>query len=258
MQTIDYEKCVKCQRCIEDCITNFLISCKDSDDYRIGSPIAKERGRCMKCGHCISICPSHAISDDELGALSFEDELLEIFCKKRSVRAYRKNSNISREIIDRIIMAAESAPTDHGRTTVRTILVKDKLQKLYYEALDYLVSEVTKVGPIDPLYSGTMKIASKRDEVLWNAEYLVVFIGLERYTVDAAISAERMQLEAYVHGVGSCYRGDMLRAINACENLRTMLGMRKNETALVAFAMGQTDTVYHTPLLKKTHKVEFM
>lgn len=255
-RTIDSEKCIGCGKCVNDCINQYLILVEDENGHKKAS--FKDRGRCLECGHCNAICPQRAISGGKIEEMQgVDDELLQLMASKRTVRHYIKGSTISQDKLERIIFAGQSAPTDRNRKSARMILVKEELPKIYNRALDYLVEEVEKTGKINPLYVPTMELNAKRDEVLWNAEYLVTFIGLPASLIDASIASERMQLEAWSLGVGTGYRGDMKNAFNNVEELRETLGIKKNEECLVTFAMGMTNQKYLSPAVKLNRKVEF-
>ncbi len=254
---IDTEKCIGCGKCVDDCINQYLILVEDADGKRKSS--FKERGRCLECGHCNAICPQRAISG---GKGEYEcderDQLLKLMSSKRTIRHYVKDSYIEQDKLEKIVKAGQSAPTDRNRKSARILLIKDILPKVYNTALDYLVEEVKKTGTINPLYVPTMNLDSKRDEVLWNAEYLVAFVGLPANLVDASISAERMQLEASSLGIGTAYRGDMKTAINNVGELRELLGIRSNEEMLITFTMGRTNLKYLCPAIKTNRKVEYL
>lgn len=175
--------------------------------------------------------------------------------QKRTVRKYIKGCEIPKEVLDKILFASQTAPTDRNRKSSKIVLVKKMLSIVYNKALDYLVAEVQRTGTINPLYVPTMRLNNTRDEILWNAEYLVLFVGSHQSVIDSSISAERMQLEAHKLGVGSAYRGDMLKAINNTRELRDLLEIKKNEDVLVAFAMGITGLKYQRAAVKHNHKV---
>ncbi len=253
---IDTSKCIGCGKCVKDCINQYLVLDKDADGKKKAA--FKERGRCLECGHCNAICPQGAISGGKIdGLLDQEDDLLYLMTTKRTVRHYIKGSIIPQNKLDKVIQAGQSAPTDRNRKSARMILIKQNLPKIYNRALDYLVEEVEKTGRINPLYVPTMELNSKRDEVLWDAEYLVAFIGLPASIIDASIASERMMLEAHSLGIGTGYRGDMKNAINQVEELREELGVKKNEECLVTFAMGLSNIKYLRPAIKQNRKVEF-
>lgn len=253
---IDREKCIGCGKCINDCINQYLILIEDEAGKKKAG--FKERGRCLECGHCNAICPQRAITGGKIEELEgVDDKLLRMMASKRTVRHYLKDSVIPEELLERILLAGHSAPTDRNRKSARMILIKNELPHIYNRALDWLVEEVEKTGPINPLYTPTMALNNKRDEVLWNAEYLVAFIGLPASIIDASIASERMQIEAWSVGVGTGYRGDMKNAFNNVEELRETLGIKNNEECLITFAMGLTDRKYLSPAIKLNRKVEF-
>ncbi len=254
---IDTDKCIGCGKCVEDCINGYIVLVDTEDGKKKAA--FKERGRCLECGHCNAICPQRAISGGKLLEAVYEkDDFLNIMSNKRTIRKYIKGGKISEDVLQRIILAGQSAPTDRNRKSARIIFVKEKLVEIYNEALDYLVEKVSKTGSINPLYSSTMRLDAKREEVLWNAEYLVVFIGNKSSLVDAAIAAERMQLEAAALRVGTGYRGDMKEAINNVDDIKEMLGVKNNEEALICFAMGIPDIRYLQPAVKANRKVEYL
>ena len=254
---LDTEKCIGCGKCVNDCINQYLVLTEDANGRKKIS--FKERGRCLECGHCNAICPQRAISGGkgEFGC-DEKDSLLSLMAGKRTIRHYVKDSHIDQDILEKIVTAGQSAPTDRNRKSARVLLIKDNLPKVYNLALDYLVAEVQKTGTINPLFVPTMNLDSKREEVLWNAEYLVAFVGLPTSIIDASISAERMQLEAASLGIGTAYRGDMKTAINNAGELRELLGIRNNEEVLITFSMGITNLKYLSPAIKINRKVEYL
>ena len=256
-RVIDTEKCIGCGKCVNDCINQYLILISYENGKKKAS--FKERGRCLECGHCNAICPQNAISGGKIEEyVDREDDVLALMGSKRTVRSYIKGGVIPSGQLDRIVLAGHSAPTDRNRKSARILLIKDILPQVYNTALDYLVAEVQKTGTINPLYVPTMNLDSKRDEVLWNAEYLVAFVGLPSSLIDASISAERMQLEAASLSIGTAYRGDMKTAINNVSELRELLGIRSNEEVLITFTMGKTNLKYLRPAIKKNRKVKYL
>ena len=254
-RVIDQSKCIGCGQCVNDCINQYIILVDDENGKKKAT--FKERGRCLECGHCNAICPQRAVSGGNIEELvDCSDSLLTLMGTKRTIRSYKKGSNIPQDKLEKIIMAGQSAPTDRNRRSARIILIKDDLPFIYSRALDWLVEEVEKTGRINPLYFPTMELNAKRDEILWNAEYLVTFIGLPANLIDAAIAAERMQLEAWRLGVGTGYRGDMKNAFNHVDDLRDTLGIKKNEECLLTFAMGLTDRRYLSSAVKNNRKIE--
>lgn len=239
--------------CVHDCVTSFLQESKSENNC----VEFKERGYCIDCGHCNAICPQGAIIT--LPVMDkMRDNLLEFFAMKRTVRNYNKEKQIPRDIADIILQAAQSAPSEKNRSTVRICMIKEQLPVVFLEAIEILKKQVEKVGPLHPQYQYILDLHEKKAPVFWGAEYAVVMIGKPQYSVDAALAAERMQLMAFSHGISSGYNGNLTFAINNSNVLREKLSMGKQEEALVSFALGYSDIEYHSPYISSKKKISFI
>lgn len=257
---IDYNKCIGCLKCVEDCINFYLVKNAEDESKSVNAPRIAERGRCIHCGHCEAVCPVNAIicDDDSILREDYSGEgPLEIMYGKRTVRKYLKGSTIDKKILDNIIIAGQSAPTQTNRRTCRLILIKDKLPEVYSLSVEWLVEEAKAKGPLSPTYKHVMKQAED-DTILWNAEYLVLVVGNSEFTIDGAITAERMQLQAEFYDIRTGYRGDIQRAISSCDRLREIVGLKRNESVLVAFAMGMSDRTFYRGLIKQNKSVSLL
>ena len=142
--------------CVQDCVT----SCIEPLD---GHASFKEKGYCIDCGHCNAICPQGAVSGGNVITEMENDELLQLMASKRSIRHYDKKRKIEQTVLDKIILAGQSAPTEKNRKTVRILLIKEQLKDVYNAALDWLVEYVQQTGSINPLYAPTMEMNAIRE-----------------------------------------------------------------------------------------------
>ena len=257
-RVINYEKCISCGLCVSDCIARYIVFDEEPNSPSFKKAKFKDRGRCINCGHCNAICPSAAISVVEPNNFDIDDDMLNLMSHKRSVRSYIKNKTIDKKILDKIILSGYTAPTDRNRKSARIIFIKEKLKEIYTIAVNYLWNKVKNDGTINPIYILTKEMYDNIGEVLWDAEYLVVFVGLHTQLTDSAIASERMQLLAEKLGVASAYRGDMVMAINECEELKNILNVKPHEEALVSFALGYGKYKYLRPAVKVNRVVEFL
>lgn len=251
---IDFEKCIGCGLCINDCVTNYI-------DLNGKKAKFKERGRCINCAHCDSICPSQCIEvyDREKYIDSVqEDNLLNLFSRKRTIRQFDNKKTIDNNILNKVLYAGFSAPTEKNRKSARIVLIKKNLKMLYNLALDYLVDYVNEAGSLNPLYAPTIAMNNKRNIVLWNAEYLVVFVGNNDLLTDSVIAAERMTLAAFHFGLGTAYRGDIKFAFSNSLEIRKILNMNDKENCLIAFCLGYPLVKYLKPAVKINRDVEYM
>ena len=250
---IDEKKCDTCEgkfRCVNDCVTSNLeireVNGKQTVKF-------KERGTCINCGHCNTVCPNGAITYEN--SMVCEDSFLNFLASKRTVRQYNKTQEITQRDLDDIIMAGQSAPSEKNKATVRICLVKECLKEVFEEALEVLKEQVEKAGPLHPQYKYLTELAEKKEPVFWGAEYAVLLIGKPEYVIDAAILAERMQLMAHHKEIASGYNGNLSHAINSSEILKKRLEISDKESVLVSFAMGWSELEYTGPFIGCRRKV---
>lgn len=140
---IDIEKCSGCGECVE--------VCKDFNLEIVDGKVQKSANSlfgCIACGHCAAICPNQAIWI-EGRCLSFNDifplpeksesaEYIALFTllkRRRSIREF-KDKPIDREIIEKIIAAAQTAPMGIPPSDVH-LLVFDSKEKVNAFTHDY-------------------------------------------------------------------------------------------------------------------------
>ncbi len=126
---VDAEICAACGLCADDCPTKII-------DMETGQPaIAPEREEnCLRCQHCMAICPSGAISilgvrPEEMQPLPerFPDlPALETLIRgRRSVRSY-KDENVDPALLAHLLEVAWQAPTGKNDRQVHFTVVDDR------------------------------------------------------------------------------------------------------------------------------------
>jgi len=111
---VDRAKCIHCGLCSADCPTLII-------DGKTEFPTIKEgkEDNCLKCQHCLAICPTGAISiwDKEPGnSLAVSDsipkplEMERLIKTRRSIRKFKKEE-IDKELIHELLTTASYAPT---------------------------------------------------------------------------------------------------------------------------------------------------
>ncbi len=146
IQGIDYNKCNNCGKCMQACTARLFFKTDDKDKkYVFKNP----HDVCIKCGHCIAICPVEAILFEHKDlAFNFEgtkklseivsyEDLMKILRMRRSMRVY-KDEPIAEKILGKMLEAMRYAPTASNRQNWRLTVVTNK------EDIAYLSKESTK------------------------------------------------------------------------------------------------------------------
>lgn len=110
---VDKDKCVHCGKCIQDCITSSL----EFDENNIPKFTKNGETRCLKCQHCLAICPTGALSifgkspqdSDEICNIN-PDNVLNLIKSRRSIRWY-KSQNLDTERMNKLKDMLKWTPT---------------------------------------------------------------------------------------------------------------------------------------------------
>lgn len=140
---IDIEKCSGCGECVKVC-KDFSLEIVDGKVQKSDNSLFG----CIACGHCAAICPNQAIwidgrclSHNDIFPLPEKSEsaeynaLFTLLKRRRSIREF-KDKPIDREIIEKIIAAAQTAPMGIPPSDVH-LLVFDTKEKVNAFTHDY-------------------------------------------------------------------------------------------------------------------------
>ncbi|MCP4348312.1 MAG: hypothetical protein GY795_22720 [Desulfobacterales bacterium] len=141
MIKIDPSKCNKDYICMDECAYGFIYE-KDDEGYPVINQSLFEK-YCIKCWHCIAICPKGAISYpgvkqedfDKLGHSDFlsHDQVEKFIRSRRSFRTF-KEEPVSDEIISKWLDITRWSPTASNSQQLNWILVKDAKQVAHLES----------------------------------------------------------------------------------------------------------------------------
>lgn len=128
---VDASLCTQCGLCIQDCVAGII----EMDDANIPSiPIEKELG-CLKCQHCLAVCPTGAVSvlgknpaDSQpisAGDIPTFKQMDHFVRARRSVRHY-KDQNVDPQLIDSILKFLAHVPTGCNAMELTFNVIDDK------------------------------------------------------------------------------------------------------------------------------------
>lgn len=292
--TIDQEFCNACGICSEIC-PRHIPETNKGGNKKI-TIIALERADlCMTCGHCVAVCPNDAIQVEGLVAKDFaqvmeldlsDNQLLSLMQQRRSIRSYKKKP-VPREVINRIINAAHSAPTGTGKSSTGIIVIDNPQMLEIFSEKVYELYEKLEVGiknPIARLFikrrAGEKKFRTLREfvmpgmhwyirwyregrsnEVLRDCSALMLFHSPVNEPVAAEnclISAFHAVLMAQVLGIGTCFNDIIPPACNRNLEIRNLLDLPDDREVYASITMGYPKYSYKRIPPRKLAEIRYL
>jgi nitroreductase len=157
------------------------------------------------------------------------DELLDLFRKRQSVRAYDSQKSVDNEIVKRCIEAARLAPSACNAQPWKFIVVNEPVLK-------DKVAECTS-GGILPLNHFTRQapvhIVVVREPANFTSNFGQVVKNKEYPLTDIGIATIQLCLQATVEGIGTCIIGWFDE-----KKVKKVLNIPKNKRAELIITMG--------------------
>lgn len=215
---IDKEKCVKCGLCVNDCSAKSITF---GDD---GYPIMAKGGekRCFKCQHCLSICPTGALSifyrnpenSQNVEGNINPDDLLNLIQSRRSVRHY-KHENIPQEKMEKLKNMLKYVPTgcnNHGLcfSIVDDVEVMDKIrEKINKKIIDVISNNTVKM--VTKKFGHYIDAFKNGEDILFRTAPHMIVVSVDKNApckdIDPTISLSYFELLAQSMGIGTCWCG---------------------------------------------------
>lgn len=255
MVKIDTEKCTGCAKCVKDCFPrNILIE---------GAKAKTVNENCMRCGHCVAVCPQNAVEITEydmadvteLHAPTFSaDELLSLIKGRRSVRQY-KDLPVEKELIEQIIEAGRYTATGGNRQGLSFIVIDKKMEAFRTLIMDNLSEKSSALIAADKT-PPQMKYAAGRwlsfvnehkenpkekDRFFFGAPVVILIAGDSAF--DAGLAASNMELVACSNNLGLLYSGAIVTGASD-DKIKETVGIPMEKKILMALVIGYPDVQY--------------
>lgn len=252
---VDYEKCVKCGLCIENCPTKAL----DYDDYK--SPKMEKPKNCMKCQHCLAICPMGAISildKDPNNSNSIEqinsDDLLNLIQSRRSVRKY-KQENVNPETIQKLKDMLNYSPTGRNNHALHFSFIEDiEVMNDFRQKVNNTIVEFFNKKPVQFLSKQFSKFEKMKNAILDGND--IIFRGAPHLicvsapinsscpSQDGIIALSYFELYANSLGLGTCWCGYAQAVLKMFPEFIEYLKVPKSHIPIYVMLFGSKDIEY--------------
>lgn len=238
---IDHERCILCEKCAQVCTANIIRE-------KEGKMVPKDVD-CIRCGHCVAVCPAKAITLGGIGPIEeerFDKELLQkqlplLVRQRRSMRLF-KDKSVTAQDIAPIMDMVRYAPTGKNRQAVGYILLTGKALQDFVAYSYKLTDSVASMALFSNLFY------EKDNDILFRKApaVLIAYAPEEFYTaiVDVSIALTIFDLAAPLYGIGACWAGFLMNLANQNSHMSTHLNIPQGNKILGVLLVGHSDISY--------------
>lgn len=236
---VDGSSCIRCGRCVKVCPSQIFVQ------EKAGGPVALSKPEnCIVCGHCVAACPTGSVAHAEFppakvhpvdyAAMPTPAQVELLMAARRSNRALSQRP-VPQEMLDRIVAAADLAPTATNARQLGYTLVTDPVllrrmseytlgvfgkladrlsHPLVRPWLSRLLPDVYRYVPV--FRKMRREYAGGNDRILRGATAVLLIHAPKESrfgTEDANLAYQNASLMAEVLGVSQIYMGFVLTAV---------------------------------------------
>ncbi len=250
---IDYEKCIGCGLCVNDC-PNAHLYLENNKAKAVGTG-------CIECGHCFAVCPMNAVKiagydcvNEPVTSMTEIDsnQLLSAMKSRRSIRHFKAQS-VEEEKLQKILEAGRYCPTGGNAQNVAFTVLGSKQSEA--EALCVkLFRNGKKLG--SPFIDFLKRIEISDDFFFKGAPVVIVISS--KSSINAGLASSYMELMAYNLGLGVLYSGFFVACTKMSKKLKKMLQLPKGHEAVSCLVIGYPDIKYQRIVPRKELQVKIL
>ena len=249
---IDYDKCITCKECLMEC-PNYLYE----DDPNEKIIFIDPNNNCIKCGHCISVCPVDAIIYENMGEAQIfngienpktfisHKQLYKFLQSIRSVRRYKK-SKVPDDKLKVIIEAMHFAPTGANLQSENITIISDseRIKKLSDAILETIKRDKRSASYFERIFNNQWKRYDNAP-VFFDAPHVIIIhtkipLKINYFNIANIISYGRIMAQTL--GYGTCYIGQAQIASEMDPSIMETAGV--SGKILCALTLGSPDVKY--------------
>lgn len=219
------------------------------------TPIAEAEELCIRCGHCVAVCPTSSLLHAEIPladcpkiqpGLFLSPEQCEQFLRsRRSIRNYRDQA-VPRQTLQKLIEVARCAPTGHNSQTVEWLVLSDrdelnKLVQIVGQWMRWMLTNMHEFALSLHMDRALERLEQGEDVVLRGAPVLVVAHAPKEDRMapsSCTIALTYLELAAAGMDLGGCWAGYFNAAVGTFPPMQKALGLPAGHQCFGAMMIG--------------------
>jgi nitroreductase/NAD-dependent dihydropyrimidine dehydrogenase PreA subunit len=268
MITVNQSTCTQCRLCETVCATN-IIEVKPGQYPQL---MPGYESQCLKCGHCVGICPTGSLTHSALPLadcptwkreLTLNPDQCEQFIRaRRSIREY-KDQPVPREVISRLIKLARYAPSGHNDQDVEWLVIDNKEDLLKIEkAGTEWIRDAIKTQPRFSQAMDFPRMLQKQEknynQFLRGAPVLIVAMGSRKRPMSATnciIAMTTLELAATSLGLGGCWAGFVAIMAGVFAPVQEALGIPADKAGYALLMLGYPRYSYQRLIARRSPQI---
>lgn len=264
--TVDENKCIHCGKCIEDCnpkIINF-------NSKKIPTIKADNELHCMRCQHCLAICPVGAISilnknsenSEKCNNFPDETQLLNLIQSRRSFRKYRQE-NLDKVRMQKLKDMLKFAPTGRNCHQLTFSIIDDiDVMEKFRNRTNNKIKKILMSSCANAI---TKKFAKYKnaflngnDIIFRNAPHMIVVSAPPSESCaeqDGVIALSYFELYAQSMGVGTLWCGLAQACLKVFPELCEFLEIPDGHRPIYVMLFGPTDLKYERTVQPEDYNI---
>ena len=257
--TIDEQKCNRDGICAAECPAGII---QMGDEKSVPTPVELAEKICIRCGHCVTVCPNQAFLLNGMLPKDCEpiktemfpntEELEHFMRSRRSIRTY-KDKAVGRDVIEKALDIARYAPSGINLQPVRWLVIYEKsdVQKLAGHVINWMEHLVkTEKDPaiVFPMRRLIKAWDSGIDRICRNATHVIIAHAQKKdRTAPAAciIALTYLELILPTMGIGNCWAGYLTTAATLWPPLQEALALPEGDITYGGLMFGFPKFKYH-------------
>ncbi|MBQ8669255.1 nitroreductase family protein [bacterium] len=252
---VDETKCIHCGLCEKDCSPKII----KLNAQQIPEINPSEEEHCMKCQHCLAICPVGAISilgkdpadSTECNNFPKHGELLNLIQSRKSFRDYVQE-NLDSDRLEKLKSMLKYAPTGRNIHKLHFSIIDDIEVMQKFRTMTYDKIKKVLASPCGNLISkkfGRYKkaIENGNDLLFRGAPHLIVVSAPPEESCadqDGVIALSYLELYAQSLGVGTVWCGLVQACLKAFPELCEFLEIPEGHRPIYVMLFGPTKLRY--------------